>query len=72
MIGKRNFGYIEYVLRLTTGEQSSIFEGLGVLLCVDHGQLPTVLDKRCFDSSGTLDQSKRRQGNMVYLSNCPM
>ena len=48
MMGKRQLGQIDHMLRHGTGNVDQMFGGLNVIFFGDHGQLPPVKDERTF------------------------
>ena len=48
MMGKRQLGQIDHMMRHGTGNLDQPFGGLNVIFFGDHGQLPPVKDERCF------------------------
>ena len=48
MIGKRQLGQIDHMLKHATGNLSQMFGGLNIIFLGDHGQLPPVKDEKAY------------------------
>lgn len=64
MVGRRALGHIDELLRQVRGSDA-LFGGISVLLVGDHGQLPPVNDKRCFDWAGCKHVSASKRGEVL-------
>ena len=69
MVGRRSLGQVDALLQKATGNKA-LFGGKNIILVGDHGQLPPVKDKHCYDWSGVRYTTAKLHG--LNLAHAPM